>query len=450
MESGQRRREKGSAEKCVTVVGAGLAGCEAAYYLAEHGFAVRLCECKPQKYMPAHSSAGLAELVCSNSLKSNDVYGNACGLLKEEMRLLGSLIIEAADATRVPAGGALAVDREAFSAYVTEKIAAHPNIELVCREETALPPGPAIVATGPLTLDALAQDIARKCGGRLFFYDAAAPIVSAASVDFSQTFTADRYGRGEGDYVNCPMNREQYEAFVEALAGAERALVHDFDKRDVFEGCMPVEIMAARGKDTLRFGMLKPVGLYDEHGKRPYAVLQLRKENAAGTAYNLVGFQTNLKFAEQKRVFSMIPALHGAEFLRYGVMHRNTYLDSPKVLRADYSLKADGLVFFAGQITGVEGYVESADSGLVAAINLARRLRGMPPAAWDDETVSGALAAHVAAPTADFQPMNANYGILRPLAQPVRDKALKKRLFAERALGKVRTIVQETGRGLSS
>lgn len=429
----------------VTVVGAGLAGCEAAYFLARHGIRVRLIECKPQKFTPAHSESAFAELVCSNSLKSNDVFGNACGLLKEEMRVLGSLVIEAADATRVPAGGALAVDRTAFSAYITQKICAEPNIEVVCEEVKSIPQGWAIVATGPLTLSPLAEDIAAKMGGNLYFYDAAAPIVSAASIDFSKTFTADRYGKGEGDYVNCPMDKETYEAFVEALVTAERALVHEFDKRDVFEGCMPVEIMASRGKDTLRFGMLKPVGLYDADGKRPYAVLQLRKENAAGTAYNLVGFQTNLKFPEQRRVFCMIPALHNAEFLRYGVMHRNTFLNAPRVLNADYSWKEDGTVFFAGQMTGVEGYVESADSGLVAAINLALKLREQSPVAWSDETVSGALCAHIAAPSENFQPMNANYGILRPLAQNVRDKALKKRLFAERALEKVRAADAQIG-----
>ena len=355
----------------VTVIGAGLAGCEAAHYLARHGFSVRLYDSKPNKFTPAHSSKNLAELVCSNSLKSGDVWSNACGLLKEEMRLLGSLVMEAADATKVPAGGALAVDREAFSAYITEKIRSNPNIEYIPEEVKELPQGYAIVATGPLTLDDLAEDIRAKLGGALHFYDAAAPIVSAESIDYSKTFTADRYGKGEGDYVNCPMNKEEYEAFVDALVSAERAVAHEFEKGEIFEGCMPVEVMAARGRDTLRFGMLKPVGLYDENGKRPYAVLQLRKENAAGTAYNLVGFQTNLKFPEQKRVFSMIPALKNAEFLRYGVMHRNTYLDSPKILNADLSLKADGTVFFAGQMTGVEGYVESADGGILAAMNCA-------------------------------------------------------------------------------
>ena len=330
------------------------------------------------------------------------------------------------------------MDREAFSAYITERIRSDPNIEYVPEEVKELPQGYAIVATGPLTLDALAEDIRAKLGGALHFYDAAAPIVSAESIDYSKTFTADRYGKGEGDYVNCPMNKEEYEAFVEALVSAERAVAHEFEKGEIFEGCMPVEVMAARGRDTLRFGMLKPVGLYDENGKRPYAVLQLRKENAAGTAYNLVGFQTNLKFPEQKRVFSMIPALKNAEFLRYGVMHRNTYLDSPKILNADLSLKADGTVFFAGQMTGVEGYVESADSGILAAMNCALKMRGHAPAAWDCGTVSGALAHHVCAETDNFQPMNANYGILSPLGLNVRDKALKKRMLAERALEKVR------------
>lgn len=433
----------GEAERKVTVIGAGLAGCEAAQFLAKRGIRVRLYDCKPKSFTPAHHSEGLAELVCSNSLKSNDVYGNACGLLKEEMRLLGSLIIEAADATRVPAGGALAVDRDAFSAYVTRKIKQNPLIEYVCEEAEAIPEGYAIVATGPLTQGKLAEDIAAKLGGNLAFYDAAAPIVSAQSIDFSKTFTADRYGKGDGDYVNCPLNKEEYDAFVEALGSAERAVVHDFDKREVFEGCMPVEIMASRGKDTLRFGMMKPVGLYDENGKRPYAVLQLRKENCAGSAYNLVGFQTNLKFSEQKRVFSIIPALKNAEYLRYGVMHRNTFLNAPAVLNADYSLKSDPTVFFAGQITGVEGYVESAGSGLIAAIACARKIEGRPSVAWDATTVSGALCLHISTPNPDFQPMNANYGILAPLSEQTRDKALKKKLFAERALLRIGEIAKE-------
>ena len=301
------------------------------------------------------------------------MYGNACGLLKEEMRLFGSLTMEAAEKTRVPAGGALAVERHAFAEYVTKKIRQNANIRIAEEEAEDIPEGEwTIVATGPLTADKLAEKLSERFGGGLFFYDAAAPIVSAQSVDFSKTFTADRYGRGEGDYVNCPMDREEYEAFVDALLSAERVIARDFEKRDVFEGCMPVEIMASRGKDTLRFGTFKPVGLYDENGKRPYAVLQLRKENCEGTEYNLVGCQTNLKFGEQKRVFSMIPALKNAEFLRYGVMHRNTFLNSPQILDADSSVKGDGKVFFAGQMTGVEGYVESAASGIWAAANCAR------------------------------------------------------------------------------
>lgn len=432
----------------VTVVGAGLAGCEAAHFLSRCGIPVRLVECKPKSFTPAHSDANFAELVCSNSLKSDDVYGNACGLLKEEMRTLGSLIIGAADKNRVPAGGALAVDRTAFSSAVTGAIRSDANVEIVCEEAERIPEGYAIVATGPLTQGALAEDIRARLGGNLAFYDAAAPIVSAESIDYSATFTADRYGKGTGDYVNCPMNKEEYEAFVSALLSAECVQQHGFDKREIFEGCMPVEVMASRGKDTLRFGMLKPVGLYDENGRRPYAVLQLRKENCAGTAYNLVGFQTNLKFPEQKRVFSMIPALKNAEFLRYGVMHRNTFLNSPAVLNADYSLKEDGTVFFAGQMTGVEGYVESAGSGLCAAINLALKLRGKAPVAWSGETVLGALSAHVSAETENFQPMNANYGILYPLGEAPRDKALKKRLLAERSLAKTAQIRQYLSQAL--
>ncbi len=428
-------------EQEVIVVGAGLAGCEAAYWLAERGVKVRLIDGKPQKRSPAHTADGFAELVCSNSLKSDDAYGNACGLLKEEMRVFGSLTMEAAAKTRVPAGGALAVDRAAFSAYVTQKVCSHPNISCETREVTELPEaGFTIVATGPLTFGALAEDIRKKLGEGLHFFDAAAPIVAAESVDFTKAFIADRYGKGSGDYVNCPLTKEEYEAFAAALAGAERALVHDFDKRDVFEGCMPAEIMAARGKDSLRFGMMKPVGLYDQNGKRPYAVVQLRKENAAGTAYNLVGFQTNLRFGEQARVFRMIPALKNAEFLRYGVMHRNTYLDSPNVLNADYSCKKFPQLYFAGQLTGVEGYVESAGSGIAAAMNVYCRLKGKPPLAWTDETVTGALAQYISSPNEDFQPMNANYGILRPLGEDVRDKAKKRRMFAERAMARAKEL----------
>ena len=425
----------------VRIIGAGLAGSDAAYFLAERGVKVELWEQKPEKRSPAHHSSDFCELVCSNSLKSDDAFGNACGLLKEEMRTLCSLVIAAADRTKVPAGGALAVDRDQFSRIVTETLKNHPNIEIVEKEAKDFPATEyTIVATGPLTSDDLAEKMAERFGGNLYFYDAAAPIVTAESIDFSKAFIGDRYGKGSGDYVNCPLNREEYEAFVEALVGAEKAVQKDFDKRDVFDGCMPVEIMAQRGTDTLRFGMLKPVGLYDAEGKRPYAVLQLRKENAEGTAYNLVGCQTNLKFPEQKRVFSMIPALAHAEFARYGVMHRNTFLNAPAVLNADYSAKEDPNLYFAGQMTGVEGYVESAASGLCAAINLFLKIKGELPAAWDAETVCGALSLHVSTPRENFQPMNANYAILAPLSQNTRDKALKKRLYAERALEKIQEL----------
>ena len=418
----------------IRVIGAGLAGCEAARYLARHGEEVELVEQKPVRRSPAHSSDGLCELVCSNSLKSDDVFGNACGLLKEEMRRLGSVTMEAAAATRVPAGGALAVDRERFSEYVTRKLRAEPRIRIVCREETELPEA-GIVATGPLTDGALYAAIERRFGGGLHFYDATAPVVTAESIDLSEAFTADRYGRGTGDYVNCPMDKPQYEAFVRELLAAEKVTLRDFEKREIFEGCMPVEVMASRGKDSLRFGTFKPVGLADASGKRPYAVLQLRRENAEGTLFGLVGCQTNLKFGEQKRVFSLIPALRNAEFVRYGVMHRNTFLDSPRVLQADLSAKDNPMLFFAGQITGVEGYVESAATGILAAANCLRRLHAKPSLVPSDVCVMGALARYVAAENAHFQPMNANYGILR--GPDIRDKKEKKKVMAERALGEI-------------
>lgn len=431
--------------KKITVIGGGLAGVETAYYLARRGIKVRLIEAKPHKYTPAHRSPLLGELVCSNSLKSDDVYGNACGLLKEEMRVLGSLVVEAADRTRVPAGGALAVEREAFAAYITEKIENEPLIERVNEESTVLPEADEenifVVATGPLTLNALAEDISRRFGAGLHFYDASAPVVSAESIDYAHTFTGDRYGKGTGDYVNCPMTKEEYDVFVNELVSAEKVTLHDFEKREIFEGCMPVEIMASRGHDTLRFGNLKPVGLYDADGKRPYAVLQLRKENAAGTAYNLVGCQTNLKFGEQKRVFSIVPALHNAEFLRYGVMHRNTYLNSPDVLSSDFTCRENNNLYFAGQITGVEGYVESAASGLIVGVHIAEKLLAGKRVSFSPVTVCGALSAYIAAPNADFQPMNANYGVLPPLTNYTgRDKKEKKRLFAERALDEIKKM----------
>ena len=430
----------------VLVIGGGLAGSEAAYYLASHGIPTTLIEMKPKKFTPAHESENFGELVCSNSLKSNDFYANACGLLKQEMRVLGSMIIEAADATKVPAGAALAVDREKFSAYITEKLKSCPNLTLLSDEVTNIPAGLeennqyAIIATGPLTSDALSADILRYTGGGLHFYDASAPIISADSVDMSCAFTGDRYGKGTGDYINCPMSKEEYYNFVDELLAAERAHLHEFEKGEIFEGCMPLEVMASRGRDTLRYGTLKPVGLFDEDGKRPYAVLQLRKENEEGTTYNLVGFQTNLKFPEQKRVFSMIPALKNAEFLRYGVMHRNTYIQSPDVLNRDFSVKNNRRLFFAGQITGVEGYVESAASGLLAAIHLADELLGRPVRVFDDSTVCGALETHISTLTKDFQPMNANFGILAPMPTRIRDKKERYRALAERALARIEEL----------
>lgn len=418
----------------IKVIGAGLAGSEAAYYLAQKGAEVELVEMKPEKRTPAHTENGFAELVCSNSLKSDDVYGNACGLLKEELRRLGSLTMEAAEHTRVPAGGALAVDRDAFSEYITEKIHACKNIHITCKEQTELPES-GIVATGPLTAGALFEEIEKKTGAGLHFYDATAPVVSADSIDYGKTFCMSRYGKGEGDYINCPLTKEDYYTFVDELVNAERAELHAFEKGEIFEGCMPVEVMAARGKDTLRFGMLKPVGLEFE-GVRPYAVLQLRRENAAGTLYGLVGFQTNLKFGEQKRVFSLIPALRNATFERYGVMHRNTFLPSPEVLNTDFSLKANPNLFFAGQITGVEGYVESAMSGLLAGIHAYRRLCGKQTVVPEDNCMCGALSRYVATPNRDFQPMNANYGILRTDLH-IRDKKEKKRICGEIALGEI-------------
>ena len=431
-------------DKEVLVIGGGLAGSEAAYYLARHGIKTTLVEMKPKKFTPAHESENYGELVCSNSLKSNDVYANACGLLKEEMRLLGSMIIEAADNTKVPAGAALAVDRDKFSAYITEKLKSCPNLTLLSDEVKNVPELEkdggryAIIATGPLTAEALSEDILRMTGGGLHFYDASAPIVSAESIDMSCAFTGDRYGKGTGDYINCPMTKEEYYAFVDELLAAEKAELHAFEKREIFEGCMPVEVMASRGRDTLRFGTLKPVGLADEDGKRPYAVLQLRKENENGTAYNLVGFQTNLKFPEQKRVFSMIPALKNAEFLRYGVMHRNTYIQSPDVLNRDFSFKNNRRIYFAGQITGVEGYVESAASGLLAAIHIADEILERPTHVFDERTICGALETHISAPNKDFQPMNANFGILSPLPVRIRDKKERYRALAERALESIK------------
>ena len=426
-------------KQTLTVIGGGLAGCEAAWAAANAGVPVTLIEMKPHKYTPAHHSPELAELVCSNSLKASRI-DSAAGLLKEEMARMGSLCVAVARECAVPAGGALAVDRDRFSRGVTEKITAHPLIMVEHREVIALPDeGMTVVATGPLTSDALAADIAARCGTGLSFYDAAAPIVTAASVDMTSAFRASRYDReesGQGDYINCPMNKEEYEQFHSALVSAEAALLHGFDKPPVYEGCMPIEILARRGEDSIRFGPMKPVGLRDPRtGHRPWAVLQLRTENADGTLYNLVGFQTNLKFSEQKRVFSLIPALKNAEFVRYGVMHRNTFLDSPRLLTADLRLKQAPHLFFAGQMTGVEGYMESAASGLMVGKNAARALRGEEPLILPVTTMIGALMHHVCDETVtDFQPMGANFGILPPLDVHIRDKRERYAALAQRAL----------------
>ena len=434
----------------VTVLGAGLAGCEAAWQLARRGIPVTLYEMKPQKFSPAHKSQGLAELICSNSLKASRI-DSAAGLLKEEMRRLGSLLVPCAEQCAVPAGGALAVDRDQFSRLVTQAIENEPRITLRREEVTELPAGPAIVATGPLTSEPLAEKILALCGGALSFFDAAAPIVTRESLDMDHCFTASRYGReeegSEGDYVNCPMNKEEYDRFVDALVTAERAPVHSFDARDpkVYEGCMPIEVLASRGHDAIRFGPMKPVGLKDPRtGHRPWAVLQLRTENREKTLFNLVGFQTNLKFGEQKRVFGMIPGLAHAEFVRYGVMHRNTFLNSPALLDGDFSFRRRPGLYFAGQITGVEGYMESAGSGILAGINLARRLQGREPLLLPETTMLGALSRHVSQYAGkDFQPMGANFGVLPPLPEKIRDKRQRYMALSQRALCDLEPMLQE-------
>ena len=421
----------------VKVIGAGLAGCEAAWQLAGRGFPVVLYEMKPKKMSPAHHSADFAELVCSNSLRG-DRLENAVGLLKEELRRLGSLILACAEASRVEAGGALAVDRHGFSGMVTQKIRSHPNIRVVEEEVTGVPEGPVIIATGPLTSDAMSAAIRDYFGGAdyLSFFDAAAPLVSFESIDMDKAWFASRYDRGDADYINCALDKDEYAAFVAALTAAEEAEVHGFEDQKVFEGCMPVEVMARRGFDTLRYGPLKPVGLKDPGtGREPYAVVQLRKDNAAGSIYNIVGFQTHLKFGEQKRVFSMIPALRGAEFVRYGVMHRNTFLCSPRLLDRYYTDRRNPLVAFAGQMTGVEGYVESTASGYLAAVSMAAKLAGETPPDFPRETAIGALAAYVSDESiGNFQPMNINFGIMTPLGYKVRGKANKNLAIAERSL----------------
>ena len=420
-----------------TVIGAGLAGSEAAWQLARRGVEVTLREMKPRKMSPAHSSEYFAELVCSNSLRGAGLE-NAVGLLKEELRRLDSLILAAADETRVEAGGALAVDRHGFARRVTEAIRSHPNITVEEGEVTALPEeGEVLVATGPLTSDALADHLLARTGGQaLHFFDAAAPLVSFESIDMDKAWFASRYDKGTADYINCALSREEYLAFWQELCGAQEAEVHGFEDKQVFEGCMPVEVMARRGEDTLRYGPLKPRGLRDPRtGREPYAVVQLRRDNAAGTIYNLVGFQTHLKFGEQKRVFSMIPALAGAEFVRCGVMHRNTYLDSPRLLNRYYQLRSEPRITFAGQMTGVEGYVESAASGFLAGVELARRMAGEAPVDFPRETALGALGLYVSDESiSSFQPMNINFGIITPLDHRVKGKRNKNQEISARSL----------------
>ena len=421
----------------VRVIGAGLAGSEAAWQLAERGFAVRLSEMKPVKMTPAHHCTDFAELVCSNSLRG-DRLENAVGLLKEELRRLGSLILQCADATRVEAGGCLAVDRYGFSGMVTERIRSHPNITVISEEVTEVPAGPVIIATGPLTSDAMSEAIGRYFGQTdyLHFFDAAAPLVTLESIDMTKAWYASRYDRGSADYINCAMTREEYQAFVRELAAAEEAEVHGFEDKNVFEGCMPVEVMARRGEDTLRYGPLKPVGLRDPRtGRDNYAVVQLRRDNAEGTLYNIVGFQTHLTFGEQKRVFSMIPALRNADFVRYGVMHRNTYLNSPQLLDRYYRLRRDPRIRFAGQMTGVEGYVESCASGALVGIETAAQLLGLPPVDFPQETAIGALSLYISGGSVgDFQPMNINFGIITPLDHRVRGKRNKNAEISARSL----------------
>lgn len=422
----------------VTVIGGGLAGSEAAYQIAKRGIKVKLYEMKPEKFSPAHSNTNLAEIVCSNSFKSNSIT-NACGLLKEELRKLDSLLIKIADETKVPAGQALAVDRETFSRRVNEQIESNPNIEVIHKECEKIESenGITVIATGPLTSKTMAEQIINITGkDRLAFYDAAAPIIEKDSIDFDIAFYGDRYGKeGDSSYINLPMNKEEYLQFYNELVNAEVVTLHEFEKKEIFEGCMPIEIMAKRGEDTIRFGPLKPVGFTDlRTGTKPYAIIQLRQDNSEGTLYNMVGFQTNLKFGEQKRVFSLIPGLKNAEFVKYGVMHRNTFINSPELLDNTYNLKNNKNIYFAGQITGVEGYVESISSGLVAGINASLQYRKEEKKTFPKETVIGALADYIQTPNKNFQPMNANFGILPPLEEKIRDKQQRYEKMAQRAL----------------
>lgn len=431
--------------KQVTVIGAGMAGCEAAWQLVKRGIPVKLIEMKPVRRSAAHTGDGFAELVCSNSLKAENLTSGS-GLLKAEMKLLGSLLLECAEKARVPAGGALAVDRDIFSAEATRALKEHPLVEVEIRAVEEIPEGPAIIATGPLTDAPLAEAIRREEGAEsLYFFDAAAPIVTAESLDEEKVFRASRYGKGDGDdYINCPMDEETYKAFYEALTTAERADVHGFEKKMVFEGCLPVEVLADRGFQTLAFGPMKPVGLVDPRtGKEPYAVVQLRRENAEGTLYNLVGFQTRLKWGEQKRVFSMIPGLEKAEFARYGVMHRNTYLNGPQVLDKNFVWKKHPDIRFAGQMTGVEGYMESAASGIVAGLNMARQILGQPEVEFGGKTIIGALEKHTRTPNENYQPMNSNFGILDRLSERVKGKRNRYERMAQVALAEMNRIIEE-------
>ena len=436
----------------INIIGGGLAGCEAAYQVAKRGIKVNLYDMKPNKKSPAHHSDKLCELVCSNSLKAARKE-SAAGMLKEEMRMLDSLLMKCADKSKVPAGGALAVDREIFSNLVNDEINNNPNITVINEEVTEIPDGITIIASGPLTSDLLSDKIKTMFGDSLSFYDAAAPIVKFDTVDMNKAFFASRYDKGDGDdYINCPMNKEEYLRFYNELINAESAPLHDFDKEHfskdgfkVYEGCMPVEVLAKRGEDTMRFGPLKPVGLTDPRtGNRPYAVVQLRAENAEGSLYNLVGFQTNLKFGEQKRVFSLITGLENAEFIRYGVMHRNTFINSPKLLNPQFNMRDRENLYFAGQMTGVEGYIESAASGIFAGLSMVRRLQGKPAVTLPDTTMLGALSKYISDPTVEkFQPMGCNMGILPELPERIRDKKLKYKMIAERGLADLDKAIEE-------
>lgn len=431
-------------EKIVKVIGAGLAGCEAAYQLSKRGIKVKLYEMKPKKFSPAHSDENLAEIVCSNSFKSN-LKTNACGLLKEELRMLGSLLIHIADEVKVPAGQALAVDRELFSKRVTQEIEKIDNIEIIRKEVTSIDVDEyTIIATGPLTSDVLYKEIQNLIKeDSLHFYDAAAPIIEKDSIDMNIAFYGDRYGKGDSSYINLPMNEEEYKTFYNELINADVVTLHEFEKREIFEGCMPVEVMAKRGEDTLRYGPLKPVGFLDPRTeKRPYAIVQLRQDNSAKTLYNMVGFQTNLKYGEQKRVFSMIPGLKNAEFVKYGVMHRNTFINSTKLLDETYCMKNNEKIYFAGQITGVEGYVESIASGLVSAINLANKLNGKERLTFDRENMIGALSKYISTENDKFQPMNANFGILPPLEMKIKDKMERYEKMSERSINILREKIK--------